>query len=61
MIDTPMYSQVKQHRGKEMPQVQHIMRDGRADEVASLVAWLVCDESQYISGTVQQIDGAWVC
>ena len=60
MIDTPMYSAVKGHRGEVMPQVQHIKRDGRADEIASLVCWLLCDESQYITGTVQQICGGWV-
>ncbi|KAF2648446.1 3-oxoacyl-reductase [Lophiostoma macrostomum CBS 122681] len=61
IIDTPMYGAVKGHRGEDMPQVQQIKRDGRPDEVASLLCWLLCDESQYISGTVQQIDGGWVC
>lgn len=56
-----MYHKVTEHRGEGMPWVQHIKREGQPSEVAALICWLLCDESQYISGTVQQIDGAWVC
>lgn len=34
-------------------------REGKASEVAELLAWLLCDGSSYISGTVQSIDGGW--
>jgi 3alpha(or 20beta)-hydroxysteroid dehydrogenase len=33
-------------------------RYGTADEVASMVVWLLSDESEYVSGTLQLIDGA---
>jgi NAD(P)-dependent dehydrogenase (short-subunit alcohol dehydrogenase family) len=36
-------------------------REGRAEEVAELIAWLLCDGSSYMSGTVQSIDGGWAC
>lgn len=38
-----------------------IKRKGQATEVANLIAWLLCDGSKYISGSVQAIDGAWAC
>lgn len=38
-----------------------IQRKGRPEEVAALIAWLLCDSSAYISGTVQVIDGCWMC
>jgi hypothetical protein len=34
-----------------------IRRKGAPEEVAALIAWLVCDETRYITGTVQHIDG----
>ncbi|KAF2801813.1 NAD(P)-binding protein [Mytilinidion resinicola] len=61
IINTPMYQKVSEHRGEGMPWVQQIKREGKPSEIASLICWLLCDESQYISGTVQQIDGGWVC
>ncbi|KAF2498149.1 NAD(P)-binding protein, partial [Lophium mytilinum] len=61
IINTPMYHKVSEHRGEGMPWVQQIKREGEPSEIASLICWLLCDESQYISGTVQQIDGGWVC
>ena len=36
-------------------------REGTADEVAELIAWLLCDGSSYMTGTVQSIDGGWAC
>ena len=48
-------------RGGEMEWRCQIKRRGTPQEVGSLIMWLLCDASQYISGTVQVIDGAWVC
>ena len=48
-------------RGGEMDWKCQIKRRGTPHEVANLIAWLLCDDSKYISGTVQHIDGAWVC
>lgn len=44
-----------------MPTIQKIKREGQPSEIASLVSWLLCDESKYITGTVQVIDGGWIC
>ncbi|WP_299260606.1 SDR family oxidoreductase [uncultured Kushneria sp.] len=38
---------------------QPMARLGRVEEVAALVAWLACDESAFITGTTQMIDGGW--
>lgn len=48
-------------RGEEAPAMQHIKRKGQPEEVAALCAWLLCDSSQYITGTVQVIDGGYTC
>lgn len=57
-----MYEQVIDARGGEpMDEIQKIKREGQPSEIASLVAWLLCDESKYITGTVQLIDGGWIC
>ena len=49
-------------RGSEMD-LSHIAlrRKGTATEVANLVQWLLSDDSSFITGTVQVIDGGWVC
>ncbi|CAM1506057.1 Fc.00g056980.m01.CDS01 [Cosmosporella sp. VM-42] len=61
-ISTPMYEQVKVARGgKPIEMIQQIKRDGQPNEIASLVAWLLCDESSYITGQVQQICGGYIC
>ena len=38
-----------------------LRRKGTPREVANLVEWLLCDGSTYITGTIQTIDGGWVC
>jgi NAD(P)-dependent dehydrogenase (short-subunit alcohol dehydrogenase family) len=38
-----------------------LKRMGQPSEVAELVAWLLSDASSYITGSVQVIDGGWVC
>jgi NAD(P)-dependent dehydrogenase (short-subunit alcohol dehydrogenase family) len=48
-------------RGGEMDWKCQIRRKGAPEEVAALIAWLLCDEARYITGTVQHIDGGWVC
>ena len=48
-------------QGQSWSSLTSIPRVGLPEEIASLVAWLLCDSSQYISGTVQQIDGGWYC
>jgi NAD(P)-dependent dehydrogenase (short-subunit alcohol dehydrogenase family) len=43
------------HVRERRPDGQH----GRPEEVASLVAYLLSDEAQYISGTAHEVDGAF--
>lgn len=40
-------------RGGEQVWKQQILRRGTALEVGNLIAWLLCDQSKYITGTVQ--------
>jgi NAD(P)-dependent dehydrogenase (short-subunit alcohol dehydrogenase family) len=61
LIETPMQQKSVETRGGEMNWKCQIMRKGAPQEVAALIAWLLCDDTQYISGTVQHIDGGWVC
>jgi len=35
-------------------------RQGKAEEVASVVAFLLGPESTFVSGTVYSVDGAWI-
>jgi NAD(P)-dependent dehydrogenase (short-subunit alcohol dehydrogenase family) len=36
-------------------------REGKPEEVAKLIAFLLSDESAYISGNAISIDGGWNC
>lgn len=36
-----------------------LRRIGQPDEIAETVAWLLCDKSSYITGTVNNVDGGW--
>jgi NAD(P)-dependent dehydrogenase (short-subunit alcohol dehydrogenase family) len=66
-IETPMLQQVQaltpsatgQSEGS-LPAVA-LRRFGRPQEVAQLVAFLLSDESTYITGADISIDGGWDC
>lgn len=61
-IDTPMVAKSKETDGATSRlSVIPLGREGKADEVAELICWLLCDASSYISGTTQSIDGGWAC
>jgi NAD(P)-dependent dehydrogenase (short-subunit alcohol dehydrogenase family) len=38
-----------------------LRREGKPEEVAKLIAFLLSDESTYISGNAISIDGGWNC
>lgn len=38
-----------------------LKRTGRPEEVAALIAFLLSDESTYITGNAISIDGGWHC
>lgn len=61
IIDSPMQAASRATRGGEMVWQSQIQRRGTCDEVASLIAFLICDESKFVSGAVYHIDGGWVC
>lgn len=58
LIDTPMVRKAVKE-AEEGRWTTPMGRVGKASEVAELVAWLLCDASTYITGTVQSIDGGW--
>jgi NAD(P)-dependent dehydrogenase (short-subunit alcohol dehydrogenase family) len=60
-IDTPMVAQWKETDVEtNLPHIA-MGREGKPSEVAELIAWLLCDGSSYMTGTVQSIDGGWAC
>ncbi|KAF2715474.1 3-oxoacyl-reductase [Pleomassaria siparia CBS 279.74] len=60
IIDTEMHRESVRIRGQEGEYRFQIPRKGHAEEVAALILWLLCDGSQYITGTVQIIDGGYM-
>ncbi|CRK29796.1 hypothetical protein BN1723_014533 [Verticillium longisporum] len=57
-IDTPMLRSA--NSGSVGPGIS-MARLGTPEEVAKLIAFLLSDESTYISGTAVSIDGGWNC
>lgn len=53
IIDTPMHRASNKTRGSDFDLKSAVKRKGEAEEVAALIAWLLCDASSYITGTVQ--------
>lgn len=60
-IETPLQLKSVEMLGPDIPTPFAIKRKGEAKEVAELIAWLLSDSTKYISGTVELIDGCWIC
>ncbi|KAH8177027.1 enoyl-(Acyl carrier protein) reductase domain-containing protein [Sarocladium implicatum] len=62
IIDTAMQSAARETRGgDEMTQFSQIKRRGTVEEVARMFAWLLSDDSRFVTGAVHSIDGGWNC
>jgi NAD(P)-dependent dehydrogenase (short-subunit alcohol dehydrogenase family) len=61
-IETPLM-----HKRNALPGVDQtyhptpINRLGTSEECGNLIAWLLCDESKFVSGATYAIDGGWAC
>lgn len=60
-INTPMLRGALAKLGLESLPGPAIPRIAESEEVANLVAFLLSDDSKFISGTDLSIDGAWCC
>ncbi|CAK7207048.1 hypothetical protein SEUCBS139899_009856 [Sporothrix eucalyptigena] len=59
-IDTPLLaSAVAGREGRTYPSA--IPRDGRPEELAAMLRWLLGPESTYVTGAVYTVDGGWHC
>lgn len=56
-IDTDMVAAMNEKARKDITRTIPLRRMGRAEEVGDLVAYLVSDRAEYITGSVLQIDG----
>ena len=67
-IETPMVTKAREIAGAGNPSVTFdnyahtaLNRAGKPSEVATLVAFLLGDESAFITGAIHTIDGGWIC
>ena len=59
LVDTPLAQRITQHpKSLETSRAMHVLgRIGRAEEVASLAAWLLGPDATWVTGQVYGIDG----
>ncbi|KAK5126985.1 hypothetical protein LTR85_008344 [Meristemomyces frigidus] len=61
-IETPLMHKRNALEGVEPSYTETpINRLGTAEEVGNLIAWLLSDESAFVSGATYSIDGGWAC
>ena len=58
-MDTPILSQVPQDIKDVMANQLPIGRLGEAEEIASLICYLLSDEASFITGAIVPIDGGY--
>jgi NAD(P)-dependent dehydrogenase (short-subunit alcohol dehydrogenase family) len=61
IISTPMMDQVDTIMGKRYGDPGAMARRGDPEEVAQVIAFLVGEESSFVSGMVYGVDGGWAC
>ncbi|MEU0844648.1 glucose 1-dehydrogenase [Streptomyces sp. NPDC005962] len=59
VIATPMIRDILDEQGDQQPDIVRtpMRRAGRADEIASAMLFLACDESSFVTGTELVVDG----
>jgi NAD(P)-dependent dehydrogenase (short-subunit alcohol dehydrogenase family) len=62
-IDTPMVTAVEHANKVDKADLsaQALERKGRPEEIASIVAFLLSDESTFVTGAIWSADGGWAC
>lgn len=60
IIDTPMASAMTRERRQRAVARTIVQREGTTTEVASLITFLLLDESEYMAGSVISIDGGLI-
>jgi NAD(P)-dependent dehydrogenase (short-subunit alcohol dehydrogenase family) len=61
-IETPLMH--KRNALEDVDQTYHptpINRLGTSDECGNLIAWLLSDESTFVTGATYSVDGGWAC
>lgn len=63
VIRTPMVDLLEEQRGglELSVKVAALGREGKAEEVGRVIAFLLSDEATFVSGAIYSVDGGWVC
>ena len=55
-----MLQSLKSQRSQQLELKMPIPRLGEPEEVASVIAFLLSDDSRYVTGSVQTVDGGYM-
>ena len=59
-VDTPMLADFSKDALDAFAATLPLKRLGRADEIASVIAFLLSDDASYVTGTILPVDGGWL-